>query len=128
MAMVPPPFDPELAAALAVLGDQIPSTITLEWASRAREQGVGASPTDEQLARDGLFAVEERVVPGPPGDPDVSLLICRPVGAIGPRPVIYHTHGGGMILGDSRTGVVGALDWAQEIGAVVVSVDRKSVV
>ena len=125
MAMVPPPFDPELAAALTVLADQIPTTITLEWARRAREQGPLSSLTNEQLAEDGFFAVEERAVPGPPGDPDVSLLICRPVDVPGPRPVIYHTHGGGMILGDNRTGITGALDIAREVGAVVVSVEYR---
>jgi len=125
MATTPPPFDPELAAALAVVADHVPATITLEWARQMRGQGVGMMLTDEQLSRDGYFAVEERAVPGPPGDPDISLLICRPVDVPGPRPVIYHVHGGGMIIGDNRTGVTAALDWAQELEAVVVSVEYR---
>jgi len=125
MAMTPPPFDPELAAALAVIAEHVPSTITLEWARQMRAQGVGVKLTAEQLGRDGFFAVEERAVPGPPGDPDVSLLICRPVDVPGLRPVIYHVHGGGMIIGDNRTGITAALDWAQELEAVVVSVEYR---
>ena len=125
MAMVPPPFDPELAAALAVVRENLPSTMTLELARRLRAQGVGAAPTDEELGRDGFFAVEDRAVPGPPGDPEISLLICRPTDAPGPRPIIYGIHGGGMILGDNRTGIAGALDWAEEIEAIVVSVEYR---
>jgi acetyl esterase/lipase len=123
--MAPPPFDPELAAALAAVAGHVPSTITVEWARRAREQGEYGVRDDEQLRRDGRFTVEERAVPGPPDAPDISLLICRPAGAVGARPVIYHTHGGGMILGDNRVGIIGALDWAQEFAAVVVSVEYR---
>jgi acetyl esterase/lipase len=125
MATVPPPFDPELAAALAVVTENIPPTLTVELMRRIREQGLGVLPTDEELARDGFFAVEERDVPGPPGDPDISLLICRPIEVPGPRPIIYAIHGGGMILGDNRSGMVGALNWAEEIEAVVVSVEYR---
>jgi acetyl esterase/lipase len=125
MAMVPPPFDPELAAALAVVTGDLPSTITLELVRQTRAQEAAALPTNEQLGRDGLFAVEERAVPGPPGDPDVKLLICRPLDEPGPRPVIYHTHGGGMVLGSTRTGLFRMMDLAEEIGAVVVSVEYR---
>ena len=125
MATVPPPFDPELAAALAVVTENLPPTLTMELVRQMREQGIGMLPTDEELARDGFFAVEERDVPGPPGDPDISLLICRPTEVPGPRPIIYTIHGGGMILGDNRTGIVGALNWAEEIEAVVVSVEYR---
>lgn len=40
-----------------------------------------------------------RMVPGPPGAPDIQLHIYRPAAATGALPAIYHIHGGGFILG-----------------------------
>ncbi|MEU7001488.1 alpha/beta hydrolase [Nonomuraea sp. NPDC046570] len=117
----PPPFDPELAAALAVLG--LPSAFTADMIPALRQGIPGmVPPTDEELSRGGAFEVEERTVPGPSG---VSLLICRPSGVTTPLGAIYHTHGGGMIVGDKRTGMAEMLDWAQELRLVVVSVEYR---
>lgn len=80
------------------------------------------SPTDEDLRRGGAFDVEERLVPGPPDAPDVSLLVCLPTSATGPVGALYHVHGGGMISGDNRFGVMELLGWAQELKLAVVSV------
>jgi acetyl esterase/lipase len=79
------------------------------------------------LTLDGFFQVEDRAVPGPEGAPDISLLICRPTAPAqaGPRPVIYHVHGGGLILGDNRVGVDAPLAWAKELDAIVVSVEYR---
>lgn len=122
--MTAPPFDPELAAALAVFAADLPASITPDLIEPLRQVPLLAA-TDDDLRRGGAFEVSERSVPGPIGAPDVSLLICRPTGATTPRPAIYHSHGGGMIIGDNRTGVVEMLDWAQEFQAVVVSVDYR---
>ncbi|MFF1676524.1 alpha/beta hydrolase [Streptomyces sp. NPDC058256] len=123
----PPPFDPELAAALELVREQIPTTFTLEQIPLLRE-GASANPmrpSDEDLRRGGAFQVEERSVPGPEGAPDVSLLICRPSGVNTPLPAVYYIHGGGMVVGDNRMGVPEALDWAEELGLVVVSVEYR---
>jgi acetyl esterase/lipase len=122
--MTPPPFDPELAAALAVLAADLPSSITPDMIAALRQVPL-LSATDDDLRRDGVFEVSERAVPGPVGAPDISLLICRPAGATTPRPAVYHSHGGGMILGDNRTGVTEMLDWAQDLQMVVVSVEYR---
>jgi acetyl esterase/lipase len=128
MALVPPPFDPELAAALEIITEGMPPVwsldIVAEW-GKGEGQDLMRVPTDQQLSRDGFFQVEERVIPGPQGEPDISLLICSPVARGGPLPVIYYTHGGGMIYGNNREAVDGALDWAQQLDAVVVSVEYR---
>ncbi|MEW2613001.1 alpha/beta hydrolase [Streptomyces sp. NPDC047880] len=82
---------------------------------------------DLDLTVGGAFEVEDRQVPGPEGEPDISLLICRPASAesAGPRPVIYHVHGGGMVIGNNRVGVDVPLTWARELDAVVVSVEYR---
>jgi acetyl esterase/lipase len=127
MTQVPPPFDPELAAALELVRDVISPSLTLDDIATMRE-GMGVDFLGElDLTLDGFFEVEDRTVPGPDGEPDISLLICRPATpvTVGPRPVFYHVHGGGMVIGDNRIGVTAALDWAKELDAVVVSVEYR---
>ncbi|MDT0567746.1 alpha/beta hydrolase [Streptomyces sp. DSM 3412] len=127
MTMIPPPFDPELAAALEALKDMVPRELSMADIPLMRQ-----GPGIELLARldltmDGFFEVEDRLVPGPEGAPEISLLICRPVAPTqrGPLPVIYHVHGGGMVVGNNRVGVDEPLTWARELGAVVVSVEYR---
>ncbi|MEU8310289.1 alpha/beta hydrolase [Actinomadura sp. NPDC048955] len=81
--------------------------------------------SNDELRRGGAYEVFERTVPGPPGDPDITLLICRPAHAATPTPAIYHTHGGGMILGDRRTAMPDMLDLAAPVGAAVISVEYR---
>jgi acetyl esterase/lipase len=122
----PPPFDPELGAALSAIAEQMPAALTADLIPAMRSGGALEQPTDEDLRRDGRFTIEERAVPGPDGAPDISLLICRPTAAATQTlGCVYFTHGGGMILGDNRTGVLEALDWAEEFGMVVVSVEYR---
>jgi len=120
-----PPFDPELAAALELVREQLPASLTPELIGPMREGSDLMVVTPEMLSREGTVEVSEREVPGPAGDPDVSLLILTPSGVGSGAPIIYHAHGGGMIIGDNRTGVDTPLDWAIEIGAIVVSVDYR---
>ncbi|MFE3827933.1 alpha/beta hydrolase [Streptomyces sp. NPDC059092] len=125
----PPPFDPELAAALDVIFAAMGGALDFTDIPAVR-RGRGTGPSDEDLRRDGAIEWEERTVPGPPGEPDISLLICRPAGT-GPSaaspglPALYQIHGGGMILGNNRTGLENALGWALELNLVVVSVEYR---
>ncbi|WP_250038212.1 alpha/beta hydrolase [Paractinoplanes maris] len=121
----PPPFDPELGAALAVIGEQLPSALTAEMIEPMRAGSVLADVSDEELARDGAFTVVRRGVPGPAGDPDVELLILTPTGHNTALPGIYHTHGGGMVIGNNRTGIEAMQDWAAEVPSVIVSVEYR---
>jgi acetyl esterase/lipase len=122
----PPPFDAELVAALDVIGGQLPSALTPDLIPVLRQPNPAMpAPTDEDLRRGGAFDVTERLVPGPAGAPEVSLLICRPAGVTTPLAAVYHTHGGGMIIGDNRAGMIPLLDWSQELKFVVVSVEYR---
>lgn len=127
MTHVPPPFDPELAAALELIKDMISPGLTLDEIVEVR-QGPGIQLLAElDLTMSGTFEVEDRRVPGPEGEPDISLLICRPAApeTAGPRPVIYHVHGGGMVIGNNRVGVDVPLAWTQALDAIVVSVEYR---
>ncbi|MFJ2830093.1 alpha/beta hydrolase [Streptomyces sp. NPDC087263] len=121
----PPPFDPELAAALELVAEFLPTSLTPEVIPQLREGASAMRPSDEDLRRGGAFQVEERSVPGPDGAPDVSLLICRPAGVSAPLPALYYIHGGGMVVGNNRMGVPELLGWAEELGLVVVSVEYR---
>ncbi|NNM76481.1 alpha/beta hydrolase [Sphingomonas sp. ID1715] len=61
---------------------------------------------------------------GPPGAPDIGLVIYTPAGA-GPFGCIYHIHGGGYVSGSA-----GSLEFmhrplAEQLGCVIVSVDYR---
>ncbi|GAA1748977.1 alpha/beta hydrolase [Nonomuraea bangladeshensis] len=120
----PPPFDPELAPVLRVINEMMPPDALRDLAdlTTLRQASPSMEPdSNETLTRNGAYTVEERTVPGPEGAPDVPLLICRPTAVTGPAPVMYHTHGGGMVSGDCRTGLAGFLDLVQDLGMAVVS-------
>ncbi|MFC4508573.1 MULTISPECIES: alpha/beta hydrolase [Streptomyces] len=124
MALTPPPFDREAAAALAMFDGSFPP-FTSDTITEHRQLGLAQVVSDEQLGRDGFFTVEDRTVPGPEGAPDISLLICRSTTSVSPLPVVFYIHGGGMVMGDSRSTLDVVLDWAQELDAVVVSVEYR---
>lgn len=123
----PPPFDPELAPVVEVLVSlRAPDAYRADNIAEMREPVPGLEPTtDEMLARGGAYTVEERTVPGPEGAPDISLLLCLPADAPAPTAAIYHTHGGGMIIGDNRFGVVEMLGLAEAHGMAVISVEYR---
>jgi acetyl esterase/lipase len=121
-----PPFDPELAAVLAALPAEMGEPLRLETIAEHRPQiAAMLAVPDEALRRDGAVEIEERPVPGPAGEPDISVLILRPAGRTEPAPGIYNIHGGGMVVGDNRTGVADLVDYVVEFGLVVVSVEYR---
>jgi acetyl esterase/lipase len=127
MAGMPPhpPVDPELSAALAVLGSGQQPPFRLETLAAVREQTAALRLPDEVLRRDGTVELTERTIPGPPGAPGLRLLILHPAGAQDPGPGVYHIHGGGMVLGDRRTGADEIAAWVAELGLVAVSVEYR---
>jgi len=123
--LTPPPFDPELGAALPAITEMLPAVLSADLIPAMRAGSLMARVTDDELRGDGKFTVEQRQVPGLDGDPDISLLIVKPTTVAGTLGCLYYTHGGGMIIGDNRTGVADMLGWAEEFGLVVVSVEYR---
>lgn len=121
-----PPFDPELVPVEQALRSVMPP-ITAETLAAARGQVLlgmdGAEEID--LTAGGKVLVEERIVPGPEGAPDLTLLILSPAAEGGPRGCLYNIHGGGMVIGDRRTGVHMFLPYVADGDAVVVSVEYR---
>ncbi len=119
-----PPFDVELGAVLAVVGEMLPPTLTPEMIVPMRQGTLLATPIDE-LIGDRPIRHEERTVPGPEGAPDITLSIFARTDHAPGGPGIFHTHGGGMIIGDRFTGAEEYLNWVMELDAVVVSVEYR---
>jgi acetyl esterase/lipase len=127
-ARMPPPFDPELTAALEALGGLSRERITPENLAvhRQRDAASRPRPTVAELRADGHFAVEELSVPGVGGGPDITLVHARPAGAAGPLPVLYYMHGGGLVMGNAWSVLPKILrDWSAPLGMAVVSVEYR---
>ncbi|TAJ46077.1 MAG: alpha/beta hydrolase [Herbiconiux sp.] len=119
-----PPFDVELGAALAALGEMLPSTLTPEMIGPMRDGGFLAPPIADLIA-DRPIRHEERTVPGPAGAPDIVISLFTRTDHVAGGPGIYHTHGGGMVIGDRFTGADEFLSWVLEFDAVVASVEYR---
>ncbi|MGQ0632351.1 MAG: alpha/beta hydrolase [Sporichthyaceae bacterium] len=122
MAIVRPEFDPELKAALAVLGGTIPPSITPDLIGHIRT--VYVSPPMEQDFREREILRTDHLVSGHNGQ-DIEVSVLRSEHAVGPRPGIVHVHSGGMVFGDRFSGFHLVLDWIDKLGAVVVTVEYR---
>lgn len=123
-----PPFDPELRAALAALGEEAKEPFTHEnlAARQAQDAAARPRPTVHDLRADGRFEVAELRVPGAPGAPDVTLVCARPAGTTGPLPLLYYMHGGGMIMGNAWSVLPQLLGaWALPLELAVISVEYR---
>ena len=89
-----PPFDPELEAVLAVIGDQIPE-VTLETIEVLRQAPAPGTVTDGDLAAAGLVRRDVTIRGYENVELVASVIARRDKSGVGPG--IYHTHGGGMI-------------------------------
>jgi acetyl esterase/lipase len=126
-ARIRPPFDRELAAVLAAFPrDQwAGGSVLAESIPGLRSADLISSPTAAQLARDGAVRVEEITIPGPAAAPDLALLVLRPSGQAGPAPLIYHTHGGGMVSGTRWSSADSLAAWVEVLGVVGVAVEYR---
>ncbi len=123
---VRPPFDPELESLLRAKPylsvSLLPRHITrLRQLQAADEQRV----SDSALRRSGAVIFEQLTIPSSDAAARLSLLVLRPARGVGPRPGVCFFHGGGMVSGDSRTGIEAVLAWVEELGLVVASVDYR---
>jgi acetyl esterase/lipase len=113
------PFDPELAAAVAMMPLVEMTDIP---AARTRMAETFASMFGEP-DRSGV-QVRDELVPGPEGAPDVRLRIFTPDRLVAPA-AIYDVHGGGFIVGTIDIFDGHNLRLARELGVAVVTVDYR---
>ncbi|WP_306371616.1 alpha/beta hydrolase [Nocardiopsis sp. CC223A] len=117
----PPPFDPELAAALALIGDQVPPSITPDLIDAVRTARA-ALPVEGDFTHGGDFTEHALDFHGHDGA-DVPLLLWRPTWTTEPTGLLYWIHGGGMIIGTHRgPEIPDLLAMARDLGLAVASV------
>ena len=99
-------------------------TIALDAGSliemRNRERSLPLPPADPTGT-----TLEQRLVPGPIGAPDIALHIYKPDGVEGPLPAIYHIHGGGYVGGAASQLEVFHRPIVRDLKCVLVSVDYR---
>ncbi len=123
MTVARPPFDPELEAVLALLGEQLPPSITPEMIPLLRQGSPVSVDPDAVLAEVGVERVDH-MIPGYEGG-SIEVSVLRRIGRTGVGPGIFHTHGGGMIIGDRFVGLGQILPWIIEHDAVAVTVEYR---
>ncbi|MBN9215174.1 MULTISPECIES: alpha/beta hydrolase fold domain-containing protein [unclassified Microbacterium] len=117
-------IDPELKAALAVVGGVFPPTVTPELVPFMR-QSYASPPREQVLADQRLHAVDlefagyrgARIgasVVSPTGAPDAQ-----------PLPTVLVFHSGGMMFGDRFSGLDTALAWVPDLGIRLITVEYR---
>ncbi len=117
-----PPFDPELEAVLGLLAESLPPSITPEMIELMRQAPIVAS-VDELLVARGITR-RDVTIPGHEGA-DIIVTVLAREGRTGTGPGIFHTHGGGMIIGDRFVGIAAIVDWIEQFDAVCVTVEYR---
>jgi acetyl esterase/lipase len=114
-------MDPELAALI----DLLPKIDLVDpvAARRAFEEILVAMKVE--IPGVETLQIDDRMVPGWEGDPDVSVRVYRPASAGTRVPGILMIHGGGFVIGSVEAEHAGAALTAIGTGAVVVSVDYR---
>ena len=118
-----------VAPELAPLLNFLPSFDFNEETLRALRAGTAMAPQKRpplSLAHEAVTC-EQRFIPGPPGAPDVRLLIYTPP-AQKPetgRPAFFHMHGGGYVIASPEINDGSNRSIAAELDCIVVSVDYR---
>ncbi|WP_328663632.1 alpha/beta hydrolase [Streptomyces sp. NBC_00328] len=121
MTSARPALDPELRELLT--GMPLMSQLTTEVLAQLRQ--LPSAPVDSLLAH---RQVDRREVSVPARDgAQICLSVFSPANAdrTTAAPCIYWMHGGGMVMGDRFSQIDIPLEWLDEFGAVVVSVDYR---
>ncbi len=117
-----PAFDPELKAGLSVVGGMFPPTITPDLIDFMRTSY--ASPPLGDLLRDRGIERQDHTCRGHQGDP-LELSVLRHRAATGRVPVVVYAHSGGLMFGDRFSGIDLVLDWVDELGAALMTVEYR---
>lgn len=115
-----PPFNPDIAAVIEALSQQIDMRLLPETLATARERTLLFT---EDLSG---FDVDRRdlTIPGFDGV-EIALTVFTPRGIETPAPCIFNIHSGGMVMGDRLTSIAAVLPWALEHGAVLTTVEYR---
>ena len=122
-----PPVDPELVPDLGTILEVLPrfggDTPLATLREMTAEVMSGAEKTD--LTAGGRVRVDERAVPAGEDGVELALTVLTPATGPGPWPLVYHIHGGGMVVGDRFLGLDPLVPYVAEGRAVVASIEYR---
>jgi acetyl esterase/lipase len=118
-------IDPEMSPPLTALLEVMPGGFNAVPDIVQRRATVEAMLSGIEVPDNPNVTKEDRTVPGPSSEPDITVRIYRPVNATGTLPGVYYIHGGGMILGSVDGEDAVATMVCDQIGAIVVSVEYR---
>ena len=117
-------IDPELRAALAVIGGVFPPTVTPELIPFMRRSY--ASPPREQLFAGRDLRVDEFGLAGYRGASITASVVSPGAAAPGESlPAVLVFHSGGMMFGDRFSGLDSAIGWVERLGIRLVTVEYR---
>ena len=119
--LVPPPYDRELAPAFRTRHPDGNSSAGKGSLTALRQAAAAGPAFLEQLKR---FHRRDEVVRAP-GDAAVPVSVLQRSSLEPTGPVIFHTHGGGMVAGDRWSGITPFLKWVDELDATLVTVEYR---
>ena len=118
-----PPFDPELSSTLTMLRENMPTSITPDVLAIMRQ--TESPPTDVNgILGQRPITCRDVTFRGHRGDAVTASVFQRRDHALA-GPLIYHTHGGGMIMGDRFLGIDAVLDWVERFDATCVTIEYR---
>ena len=115
-------YDPELAELMAGLPDMDLGLSDPPSARAGFAEMVAALNAD--LDTSGV-RVEDRMIPGPEGAPEVAVRVYTPEGLDRAVPGLLQVHGGGFVIGDLEMEHGTCLALSRNLGIAVVSVDYR---
>ncbi|GAB2570419.1 alpha/beta hydrolase [Spirosoma areae] len=126
-----PTITPQNLAVIEELGRLSPTPLNLLPPPEARKQPSFKDAVNSLLDKNKIprptanVTVSQRMIPGAGGVP-IRIVVYTPNNApAGPLPVIVYYHGGGWVIGSPEVYEYSTLALAEEVNAVVVSVDYR---
>lgn len=118
--LVPPPYDHEIAPVFQARHPGGTSSAGTGSLAALRQAASTGPAVLEQLER---FHRRDELVPANAGAAVPVSVLHR--GSAPAGPVIFHTHGGGMVAGDRWSGITPFLKWVDEFDATLVTVEYR---
>lgn len=118
---IPPPIDPELQRVLDTTPDVVTTLLPTEIeALRAR----AIRPSLDEMTLSGAFELTVHRAQRT-GMPDTEVVLLRPTHREGALPVLFHVHGGGMIVGSAYDELPSLARFAVQTGVAVAAVEYR---
>ncbi len=125
-----PTIGPQMLAVIEELGRLAPTPLEQLTPQQARKQPTFKDAVNSLLDKNNIprptanVTISERMISGS-GGAQIRAKIYTPRNVAGPLPVIVYYHGGGWVIGSPEVYEYSTLALAEEVGAVVVSVDYR---